>query len=378
MATTAPQISVPIFATKPQYLAIKAEIDAAIAEVLEINFFILGRFLEAFEQEFASWLGVEHAVGVGNGFDAIHLALRACGIGPGDEVLTVAHTAVATAVAISAVGARPVFVDIDPETYCMDPAAAATAITPRTRAIVPVHLYGHPAEMGRLLDLARRHNLVVIEDAAQAHGARYQGRPCGTLGHAGAFSFYPTKNLGAYGDGGAVVTRDPDVARMIRLLRNYGWAEGKRYYSAVKGVNSRLDELQAAILRVKLRYLETWNARRRAIAARYAEALADLPDLMLPREQPWAYHVYHLYVVRTPRRDALQQHLQAHGVGTQVHYPVPVHLQEAYQDLGYRPGALPETERAAREILSLPLYPELTDAQVDHVCASVRAFFSQK
>jgi dTDP-4-amino-4,6-dideoxygalactose transaminase len=378
VATTAPQISVPIFATKPQYQAIKAEIDAAIAEVLEVNFFILGRFLEAFEQEFASWLDVEHAVGVGNGFDAIHLALRACGIGPGDEVITVAHTAVATAVAISAVGARPVFVDIDPQTYCMDPTAAAAAITPRTRAIVPVHLYGHPADMGRLLDLARRHNLVVIEDAAQAHGARYQDRPCGTLGHAGAFSFYPTKNLGAYGDGGAVVTRDPGVARMIRLLRNYGWAEGKRYYSAVKGVNSRLDELQAAILRVKLRHLDAWNERRRAIAARYTEALAGLPELALPREQPWAYHVYHLYVVRTPRRNALQQHLQAYGVGTQVHYPVPVHLQEAYQELGYRPGALPETERAAGEILSLPLYPELTDAQVEHVCAGVRAFFGKK
>lgn len=375
MATT-PQLSVPIFATKPQYLALKAEIDAAIAEVLDVNFFILGRFLEAFEREFAAWLGAAYVVGVGNGFDAIQLALRACGIGPGDEVITVAHTAVATTVAISATGATPVFVDIDPVTYCMDPAAAEAAITPRTRAIVPVHLYGHPADMGRILDLARRHNLQVIEDAAQAHGARYQGRLCGTLGHAGAFSFYPTKNLGAYGDGGAVVTNEAQVAHTIRLLRNYGWAEGRRYYSALKGVNSRLDELQAAILRVKLRHLDAWNERRRAIAARYAGALAGLPDLVLPREQPGAYHVYHLYVVRTPHRDALQQHLRARGVGTQVHYPVPVHLQEAYQDLGYRPGSLPETERAAAEILSLPLYPELTDAQIEHVCASVREFFA--
>jgi dTDP-4-amino-4,6-dideoxygalactose transaminase len=377
VATTAPQVTVPIFATKPQYLALKAEIDAAIAEVLDASMFILGRQGEAFEHEFAAWLGATHAVGVGNGTEAIQLALQACGIGRGDEVITVSHTAVATVVAISATGAQPVFVDVDPATYCLDPGAVEARITPRTRAVVPVHLYGHPADMGPLLEVARRDELVVVEDCAQAHGARYQGRACGTLAHAAAFSFYPTKNLGAYGDAGAVVTNDSEIARTVRLLRNYGWAEGRRYYSSHRGINSRLDELQAAVLRVKLRHLDAGNEARRALAGRYAQALAGLPDLTLPGEQPWAHHVYHLYVIRTARRDALQRHLLARGIGTQVHYPVPAHRQDAYLDLGYAAGSLPQTERLVEEILSLPLYPELTDAQVEQVGTAVREFFGR-
>ena len=364
---------VPFFLTKPQYLTIKDELDAAVQRVLDTSFFVLGTELTAFEAAWADYLGVARAVGVGSGTEAIHLALRALDIGPGDEVLTVSHTAVATTVAISSTGATPVFVDIDPHTYTMDCTDLERRITPRSKAIVPVHLYGHPADMDRILPLAEHHGLVVVEDAAQAHGAAYRGRRCGTLGAAGAFSFYPTKNLGAYGDGGAVVTNDTALAERLVLLRNYGWSE--RYYSAIKGYNSRLDELQAAVLGAKLPYLDSWNARRRRLAALYTAALADdagVSAIQVPTEAAWAAHTYHLYVVRVPERDRVQAGLRERGIATQVHYPVPVHLQKAYRDLGYTPGSLPHTEQAAAEILSLPLYPELTDDDVQYVAAALR------
>ena len=364
---------IPFFLTKPQYLTIKDELDAAVQRVLDTSFFVLGQELTAFEAAWADYLGVARAVGVGSGTEAIHLALRALDIGPGDEVLTVSHTAVATTVAISSTGATPVFVDIDPHTYTMDCTDLERRITPRSKAIVPVHLYGHPAEMGRVLPLAEHHGLVVVEDAAQAHGTAYRGHRCGTLGAAGAFSFYPTKNLGAYGDGGAVVTNDTALAERLVLLRNYGWSE--RYYSAIKGYNSRLDELQAAILAAKLPYLDSWNARRRRLAALYTATLAGdtgASAIQVPTEAAWAAHTYHLYVVRVPERDRVQAGLRERGIATQVHYPVPVHLQEAYRDLGYVPGSLPHTEQAAAEILSLPLYPELTDDDVQYVAAALR------
>lgn len=368
---------IPFNLTKPQYLALKEEIDAAVHEVLDESFFVLGKQGTAFEQEFATYLGAKHAVGCGSGTEAIHLALRALGIGAGDDVLTVSHTAVATAVAISSTGATPVFVDIDAATYTIDVAQVEARCTARTRAIVPVHLYGHPADMAPIMDFARQRGLKVVEDAAQAHGAAYRGTRCGVIADAAAFSFYPTKNLGAYGDGGAVVTNDPALAGHLAMLRNYGWDPdpARRYYSLIQGVNSRLDEIQAAILRVKLRHLEEGNEQRRALAAVYDELLGGLGQVQLPDEQPWARHVYHLYVIRAERRDELQRSLRAQGIGAQVHYPEPVHRQQAYAELGYAPGSLPATERAAAEVLSLPFYPELAEDDLRAVASAVRAFY---
>jgi dTDP-4-amino-4,6-dideoxygalactose transaminase len=351
---------------RPQYAALRTEIDAAIAGVLARGWFILGPELEAFEAEFAAYCGAEHAVGVGSGTEALHLGLRACGVGRSDEVITVAHTAVPTINAISLAGAKPVFVDIDPTTYTMDPDAAAAAVTRRTRALMPVHLYGHPADMAPLQEIARRHGLRLIEDAAQAHGAEYRGARTGTLGDLAAFSFYPTKNLGAYGDAGMVVTNDPDLAARVRLLRNYGQTD--RYRHQIEGVNSRLDEMQAAVLRVKLRHLEGSTEARRQRAARYT---ARLRGVGRPVEAPWARHVYHLYVVRVPQRPLVQQALADAGIGTLVHYPVPAHLQPAYTSLGVQRGTLPVTERAADEILSLPHYPEMPLPQVDEVANAI-------
>jgi dTDP-4-amino-4,6-dideoxygalactose transaminase len=368
---------IPFNLTKPQYLELKDEIDGAIRRVLDENIFILHREGEAFEREFASYLGVERVVGVGSGTEAIHLALRALGVGEGDEVLTVSHTAVATTVAISSTGATPVFVDIDPESFEMDTTLLAGKLTARTKAIVPVHLYGHPFEVEPVLAFAKANGLKVVEDAAQAHGAQYQGQTVGTFGDAAAFSFYPTKNLGAYGDGGAIATNDAALADRLVMLRNYGWEAGRRYYSLLRGVNSRLDELQAAILRVKLAHLDEGNDRRRALAELYGELLAGVPGITLPIEQPWAHHVYHLYVIRVAgegRRDALQQHLRGQQIGSQIHYPEPVHLQAAYSEMGYAPGALPETERACGEILSLPFYPELSHEDARRVAAEIRRF----
>ena len=358
--------------TGPGYQAHRDEIDAAIREVLDASWFILGAQGDAFEREFGAYLGAPYAIGCNSGYDALVLALRALGIGAGDEVLTVAHTAVATAVAISATGATPVFCDIDPRTFLIDPEDAAARITPRTRAIVPVHLYGQSAPMDAIMHLATAHGLKVVEDCAQSHGATWDGKMTGTIGHASAFSFYPTKNLGAFGDGGAVVTSDPAVARAAAMVRNYGWEPGRRYISEVRGINSRLDEMQAAILRVRLRHLNDANAARQRRAALYDAALTDVAGLVIPQRHERSSHVFHLYVVRHERRDAIAAALAAEKIGTQIHYPLPVHRQPAYLDHGYQEGSLPETERASREIMSLPLYPELPEADVVTVATAIR------
>jgi len=352
------------------YRSLKPEIDAAVAGVLESGSYVLGKNVRAFEDEFAAWLGTTATVAVGSGTDALYLTFKALEIGAGDEVITVSHTAVNTALAISEVGATPVLVDIDPGTFCMDPAALGGAFTDRTKAIVPVHLYGHPVDMDPVMEIARERDVPVIEDCAQAHGALYRGRMVGTMGLAGCFSFYPTKNLGACGDGGAVATGDARLAAQIRSLGNCGQGE-ERYQNIVRGDVSRLDELQAAILRVKLRALDGWTARRREVADFYAASLSDA-DVILPAEREWARHVYHLYVIRSRERDRLKEHLTAAGVQSLVHYPTPVHLQPAYADLGA--AGLQETEKAVREILSLPVFPEITDGQLGKVAAAVNSF----
>jgi len=353
---------------KLQYGSIKVEVDRAVQAVLDGGWFILGQNVAAFEQEFAAYCGAQFAVGVGNGTDALQLALMSCGIGPGDEVITAPNSATFTALAISATGALPRFADIDPDTCNLDARRLAEAIGPHTRAIIPVHLYGQPADMDPILAIARERGLRVIEDAAQAHGARYHGHRVGTLGDLGCFSFYPSKNLGAYGDGGMVVTNDPHLAERVRMLRNGG--QKTRYDHQLLGLNSRLDELQAAILRVKLPYLDTWNQQRRHIAALYTALLGDT-RVETPLELPQVEHVYHLYVVRCEQRDALQKHLAERGVETAIHYPMPIHLQGAYRELGYGPGSFPITERYAGQVLSLPIYPELTDAKVRQVAAHI-------
>lgn len=360
---------------RAQYLAHQTEIDAAIQRVLDRGWYILGEEVKAFESEFAAYLGVAHAWGVGSGTEALHLALAACEVGPGDEVITVAHTAVATVSAIELLGAIPVLVDIDPGTFTLDPAKLEGAISPKTKVIVPVHIYGQPAELAPILEIARRFNIRVIEDCAQAHGAWYQAKRVGGWGDMGCFSFYPTKNLGALGDGGAVVTSDPALSERVRLLREYGWAQ--RYISQIAGWNSRLDELQAAILRVKLRHLDADNAARARLADLYADALAGL-SLTVPPLGAQRTHAYHLYVIRSAHRDQLRAFLKEHAVGALVHYPVPVHQQPAYQNRLPGSAALPETERAAREVLSLPLYPELSPAEVRTVVDIIRLFERHK
>jgi dTDP-4-amino-4,6-dideoxygalactose transaminase len=359
---------------KANYLAHKREIDEAIAGTLDSGWYILGQQVSAFEQEFAGYLGARHCVGVANGTDALHLALRACGIGAGDVVVTVAHTAVATVAAIEMAGAEPLLVDIDPASFTISPEAIEDAIKTwrgegKVKAITPVHLYGHPANMQAVLEIARRYELKVIEDCAQAHGATINGAQVGTFGDAAGFSFYPTKNLGALGDGGAVVTNDPEVAERARLLREYGWRE--RYVSEVAGFNSRLDELQAAVLRVKLKYLDEENARRRAIARIYDERLASTP-LHLPQCGGVVEHAYHQYAVRSDERDKLRERLREQGIGALIHYPVPVHLQPAYRNRApVHRRTLPETEQAAQQVLSLPMYPHLTAEQVGRVCEAI-------
>ena len=354
---------------RPQHRELREEIRAAVEQVLDDGWFVLGRQVEAFEREFADYCGVGHCVGVGSGTEAIHLALLAAGVQPGDDVVTVSFTAVPTCSAISFAGARPVFVDVDHRTFTMDPERLEDAITPRTRAILPVHLYGQTADMDPILEVGRRRGIPVIEDACQAHGAEYRGRRAGSMGTMAAFSFYPTKNLGAAGDAGAVTTSDPVLAERLRLLRNYG--QRKRYYHDSKGFNSRLDELQAAILRVKLRHLNRWNEVRRAKARLYDSLLTGV---VCPLEAGYARHVYHLYVVRSRRRNELQRYLAEQGIGTLIHYPVPVHLQEAYRDLGLTLGSLPATEQCAEEILSLPLYPELPDELIVDVAEAINRF----
>jgi dTDP-4-amino-4,6-dideoxygalactose transaminase len=351
---------------------IAADLEVACRRVLASGWYILGQQVEAFEAEFAAHCGTKYCVGVGNGLEALHLALRAMDIGSGDEVIVPANTYIATWLAISYAGARPVPVEPDEGTYNIDPSRIESAVTSRTKAILPVHLFGQPADMDAINELAERHGLRVIGDAAQAHGARYKGHPVGSLGHAAAFSFYPTKNLGALGDGGAVVTHDAALADKVRVLRNYG--SRIKYQNEVKGFNSRLDELQAALLRVKLAKLDKWNAQRRQIAEAYSRGLREVRDLVLPHVPDGVEPVWHLYVVRHPRRDALQRHLQRAGVGTLIHYPVPPHLSPAYAELAGSAGDFPITERLASEVLSLPMGPHLNHEQVEAVIQTVQEF----
>lgn len=360
--------AIPLVDLSAQYRDIEAEVNEAIERVLHDTDFILGESVELFERDYAAFCDVGHAVGVDSGTSALELALRAYGVGPGDEVVTAANTFVASALAISYTGATPVLVDIDPHTYTLDLEALEQAITPRTRVILPVHLYGHPVDMEPLLACAERHGLIVIEDACQAHGARYRGKRVGSLGHAAAFSFYPAKNLGAYGDAGAVVTDDAEIAATIRKLRNYGSTE--KYLHEVRGFNRRLDTLQAAVLRVKLRRLDAWNEARRQHARTY-DRLLSASRAIVPTEAEYAESVFHLYVIRVQERERVRNHLSQRGVATGIHYPLPLHLQPAYRDLGYGPGDFPVTERYAAEILSLPMYPELGSEAIARVASAI-------
>jgi len=360
---------IPFLDLKAQYQSIKPEIDAAVFQVLESSQFVLGAEVAGFETDFAAYCGAKHAIAVNSGTSALHLALLAAGIGPGDEVITIPFTFVATVSAICYTGARPVFVDVDPVSFTMDPALLEQAITPRTKAILPVHLYGQMADMDPILAIAGRHGIPVIEDACQAHGAEYKGRRAGSLGVSGCFSFYPGKNLGAYGEGGMVVTSDDGHAKTIRMLRD--WGQEKRYHHVLKGFNYRMEGMQGAILRVKLRYLEQWTEARRTHARQYG-ALLNGGSVSVPAEVSDRRHVYHIYAVRTPERDALQRMLQAEGIQTGLHYPIPVHLQEAHQDLGYKRGDFPCSEAAADEVLSLPMFPEMSATQIEQVAAAVR------
>ncbi len=353
-----------------QYLSHKTEIDEAIKAAIDGNRYILGPQTKAFEDEFAEYVGLKYGVGVGSGTEALHLAIRACEIGAGDDVITVAHTAVATVSAIELAGATPVLVDIDPATFTLDPQKLETVITPRTKAIIPVHIYGGSVNLDPILKIAKRYELKVIEDCAQAHGARYHTKRIGSWGHVACFSFYPTKNLGAIGDGGFVTTNDPVIAERLDLLRQYGWRE--RYISEIGGWNTRLDELQAAILRVKLKYLDADNDRRRQRAAMYDEMLQGV--VATPIELADTRHVYHLYVIRSPQRDRLMKHLADRGIGSAIHYPQPIHLQPAYRGRLGDVGSLPETEKAAKEILSLPMFPELNESDLKTVAEAIREF----
>jgi dTDP-4-amino-4,6-dideoxygalactose transaminase len=361
-------MTVPLVDLKQQYLKIKPEILDAVAKVFESTQFVLGQEVTAFEEEFAHYCGARYGIAVNTGTSALHLALLATGVGPGDEVITVPFTFVATTAAIVYCGARPVFIDIDPMTYTMDPGLIEAAITPRTKAILPVHLYGHPADMRPIQEIARRHGLAVIEDAAQAHGADYFGARVGSLGDLACFSFYPGKNLGAYGEGGMVTTNNPEFARTIRMLRDWG-AETK-YDHVLKGFNYRMEGVQGAILRVKLRYLEQWTEARRAVAREYAAKL-DECALPLPTEAPGRRHVFHIYGVRSRQRRDLIEALRQRGIQTGIHYPTPVHLLPAYADLNYRPGDFPVSEEIASQEVSLPMFPELTSAQIATVTESV-------
>ena len=378
-------MEVPCIDLAAAYQGLKAELDEAVARVMASGIYVLGENLAAFEQEFAGWIGTAAAAATGSGTDAIYLTLKALGIGAGDEVITVSHTAVNTAMAIVKAGATPVFIDIDPETYCMEPALLKAALTGRTRAVMPVHLYGHPVDMEPVMEFAAGRGLAVIEDCAQAHGATCRGRTVGTFGVAGCFSFYPTKNLGACGDGGAVVTADAELAARIRSLANCGQGS-ERYLNIYRGDVSRLDELQAAMLRVRLRHLHEFNHRRREIADYYEQALVAAgltpavrstggglaAGIVPPAERDWARHVYHLYVIRSKERDRLRAHLEAAGVRTMVHYPRPAHRQPAFAGLPRAP--LPVTEQVVSEILSLPLYPELDDARLEQVARALKSF----
>jgi dTDP-4-amino-4,6-dideoxygalactose transaminase len=355
---------VPFLDLKAQYKGIRKEVLRALREVAESATYVLGPRVAEFEAAFAAYAGARHCVGVNTGTSALHLALIGAGVGPGDEVITVPMTFIATSWAVSYTGATPVFVDVDPVTYTMDPEQVERRITPRTKALLPVHLYGQPADLGPLLEIGRRHGIPVVEDAAQAHGAKYQGTGAGTLGLCGCYSFYPGKNLGAYGEGGAVVTDDDRIASRLRALRDH--AQSQRYHHDEVGYNYRMDAFQGAVLGIKLRHLEAWTEARRRLADRYQERLAGLPP-QLPAVAPGRRHVWHLFVVLHPERDRLRRELEARGIPTGLHYPVPVHLQKAYAHLGHREGDFPVAERIARECLTLPLFPEMTEAQQDRI-----------
>jgi dTDP-4-amino-4,6-dideoxygalactose transaminase len=360
---------------KAQYHSIKPEIDGAIARVLDSGQFVLGSEVAEFEREFAAYCGASDCIALNSGTSALHLALLAAGVGSDDEVITVPFTFVASVAAITYTGARPVLVDIDPQSFTIDVPAIEAAITPRTKAILVVHLYGQPADMDPIMEIARRHGLVVIEDAAQAHGAKYKGRPVGSIGDMACFSFYPGKNLGAYGEGGAVTTSNPEYERSVRMLRD--WGQDAKYHHVLRGFNYRMEAFQGAILRVKLRHLERWTEARRALAGKYNELLGD-SGVERPKEMSWARHVYHVYTLRSGDRDGLRAALQEDGIQTGVHYPVPVHLQPAYADFGYERGAFPHSEAAAKQVLSIPLYPELSPAAVAEVAAAVNKAAARK
>jgi len=369
------KLYVPLLDLKEQFLTIKEEVMAALEQVLETCEFILGPNVSAFEQEIAEYLGVKHAIGVGNGTDALVLIFDALGIGPGDEVITSPYTFFATAECVSRLGAKPVFVDINPITLTIDPEKLEQAITTRTKAVIPVHIFGRAVDMPRIMDIASRHDLFVVEDACQSIGGEIEGKKLGTFGNAGAFSFFPTKNLGAYGDGGLVVTDDDELAERVRMLRAHG--SKVKYHNELIGYNSRLDEMQAAVLRVKLRHLNEWDSRRREIALEYNKLLKDLP-LQLPDPGDKGEHVFHLYTILTDNREELRAYLKSRGVETGVYYPTPLHLQPAYADLGYRRGDFPVSESACERNLSLPMYPDLTDEQIHYVAETLRGFFEER
>jgi dTDP-4-amino-4,6-dideoxygalactose transaminase len=364
------QIKVPYFDLRSHHAPLRSELAGAIQEVVDEGAFAGGPFVARFEADFAAYCDCPHAIGVGSGTEALWLCLLAMGIGPGDEVITVPNTFMATAEAISYCGARPVFVDVDESTYTMDPVALEKSVTAKTKAIIPVHLFGQTADMDPILEVARKYGLFVIEDACQAHGAQYKGRKVGASADAACFSFYPAKNLGAFGEAGAVVTRNAEWQEKIRILRDHG--QVRKYYHSMVGWNCRMDGIQAAVLRVKLRHLETYTELRRVHAAQYDRALSGIDEIVSPMQAAWALHVYHIYAIRVKNRDDIMRRLAESGVGSGIHYPVPVHLQEAYRSLGYQSGAFPISERCAAEFVSLPMYPELTTEQIEIVVEAVK------
>jgi len=366
-------MNVPFVDLKAQYATIKGEVLPAIHEVLENAAYVLGKPVSDFEASFAARHDLKFLYALGSGTDGNHMALWVLGIGPGDEVIIPANTFIATAWGATLCGATPVFVDCDPVSYNLDPSKVEEKITPRTKAIVAVHLYGMPADMDALSAIARKHGIWLVEDCAQAHLADYKGKPVGNFGITSCFSFYPGKNLGAYGEGGAVATNDPKLARQLKMIRDHG--SEVKYHHEILGHNYRMEGIQGAVLGVKMKYIEGWTEARRSVAQRYGQLLKGLPEFVLPVESPGTRHVYHLYVVRTPHRDKLQKHLQERGVSTGLHYPVPLHLQKAFQHLGYRKGDFPSAEMAADQVLSLPIYPELTAEQLEYVVESIQGFF---
>jgi dTDP-4-amino-4,6-dideoxygalactose transaminase len=369
-------MNIPFLDLQTQFREIEHEVLPMVKEAMENAAFIGGPQVSGFETEFAAFCDSKYGVGVNSGTDALRFALMAAGVGPGDEVITVPHTFIATTEAISQVGAKPVFVDILPDTCNMNPSKIQRAIGPKTKAVIPVHLYGQPADMDAILEIAKKKNLVVIEDACQAHGSLYKGKKAGSMGMVGCFSFYPGKNLGAYGEGGAVVTQSEDIANKIRMIRDHGQA--KKYYHDMEGYNGRLDAIQAGVLRIKLRRLANWNEARRRNAQHYNELLSPIKGVTVPKEAEGCRHVYHLYVILVDDRDGLQKYLNEKGVGTGLHYPVPLHLQKAYAYNGYKEGDFPVTESVAKRLLSLPMFPELTKAQIEYVADCIEQFMSKK